>query len=358
MSNSMNVGKAKANYFLLSAFCLLIFGLSFSAGCASEQQAVDLYVDAVMLRELGESERAVEKLNSAVEANKRFSLAYSLRGEIYQEIKDYEKSAASYEKATELNPWSFKDYFNLGRVYQIMKKFAQAFKAYARACQLKPEHLDAHINAAECCYEIKDYNEALAYGRRAERIDPNVSDVQKILGDIYESQKDHNQAIRSYKRALEIDSNNPEIMTSLAICYLRTNHNEPAKELLTSATKIQPDNYTAYHYLGYCYLRFYDQNLKAYKAAQEKGGEDLGLKASLEQNLENAIESCGKAIEINQEDWYAHKVLGVAYMSRALNDEDEALKAKAIEQWRLSLEIRPEQPNSDRLLRLIKYYSK
>ncbi|MHC4412595.1 MAG: tetratricopeptide repeat protein, partial [Planctomycetota bacterium] len=111
----------------------------FSVGCA-QQKAVDLYVDAVMYREQDENEKAIEKLNSAVKANRKFSIAYSLLGEIYQEINDYEKSAASYEKATELNPWSFKDYFNLGGVYHLMKRFTEAIRAYTRACELEPDH--------------------------------------------------------------------------------------------------------------------------------------------------------------------------------------------------------------------------
>lgn len=348
--------KAKVNYFLFFSGYFLFF-LLFSAGCAPKQQAVDLYVDAVMLRESGENEQAVEKLSSAVKLNKRFTLAYSLLGEIYEKMKEYEKSAASYEEATKVNPWSFKDYFSLGRVYWIMKKFANAVKAYARACELKPNHLEAHINASKSYFEIEDYNNALVYGRRAEEIDPDVSEIQKVLGDIYKSKKDHEQAIGSYKRALEINSNNPEVMTSLAVCYLRTNRNEPAKELLTSVIKSEPDNNTAYHYLGYCYLRFYDQDLKAYKNIKKTGGEDLELKASLEENLEKAIVNCDKAVQIEQTDWYAHKVLGVAYMFKSLNSKDESLKAKAVQQWRLSLKIKPDQSNYEGVLKLIEKYS-
>ncbi len=165
----------------VASLCICITSLIvlLASGCNQKQQAVDLYVDAVMLKELDENEMAVEKLESAIKLNKSFSLAYSLLGEIYQEIKDYEKSAASYENATRLNPWSFKDYFNLGRVYQIMKKFAQAVKAYAKACELEPDHLEAHVGAAESYYEIEDYNNALAAAEQAEQIDPNVSEIQK-----------------------------------------------------------------------------------------------------------------------------------------------------------------------------------
>ena len=331
--------KSKAAYFFLFTFSFLLFPLVFSAGCSySERRAVELYVDAVELKVLDENEKAVEKLDSAVQLNERFSLAYSLLGEIYQRMQDYEKSAVAYEKATELNPWSFGDFFNLGRVYQVVKKFAQAVKAYATACELDPDHLDAHINAAKCYYEIGDYNEALIYGKRAEQITPDAGDVRDVLrdiyesqGDIYESQKDYEQAIASYKRALEIDSNDPKIMTSLAVCYLKTGRESVAKELLISATQIAPESNTAYQYLGYCYLRLDD--------------------------VDNATESYSRAIEINDKDWQACRGLGVAYMLRALNDEDDALKEKAIRQWRLSLDIKPDQPRQERLLKLIERYS-
>jgi tetratricopeptide (TPR) repeat protein len=332
--------KSKATYFLSFPFYFFLFILIFSTGCSfPEQRAVELYVDAVELKELDENEKAVEKLDSAVRLNERFSLAYSLLGEIYQQMQDYEKSAVAYEKATQLNPWSFRDFFSLGRVYQVVKKFAQAVKAYARACELAPNHLDAHINAAKCYYEIGDYNESLIYGKRAEQIAPDADEVRGVLsdiyasqGDIYESKKDYEQAIASYKRAMEIDSNDPKIMISLAVCYLRTGRESVAKELLISATQIEPDNNVAYQYLGYCYLRLDD--------------------------VDRATASYSRAIEINDKDWQAHRGLGVAYMLRAINDEDDALKEKAIRQWRLSLDISPDQPRRERLLKLIERYSK
>jgi tetratricopeptide (TPR) repeat protein len=313
---------------------------------------------------------AVEKLNSAVQLNKRFSLAYSLLGEIYQEMEDYEKSAASYENAARLNPWSFKDYFNLGRVYQIMEKFTQAIKAYATACELKPDHLEAHVGAAKSYYEIGDYDSALVYGERAGQIDPNISEIQKILGDIYESRKDHNRAIRkdhnraicSYKRALEVDSKNPEIMVSLAVAYLRANRDKSAKELLTSVIQIQPDNNTAYQYLGYCYLRLNAQAIASYKSTLETDSSNTELLTSLKEDadkaLGEAIESYNRAIEINDKDWEAYRGLGVAYAIMATNNKDETLKAEAVRQWRLSLDIKPDQRNRERLLKLIRAYSK
>jgi tetratricopeptide (TPR) repeat protein len=126
-------------------------------------------------------------------------------------------------------------------------------------------------------------------------------------------------------------------MTSLAVAYLRTNRNIVAKELLTSAIQIQPENNTAYQYLGFCYLRLGD--------------------------VDKSTENYSKAVEINDMDWEAHRGLGVAYMIRAIDKDNKdgtlkvRLKSKAIEQWRLSLDIYPEQPRSERLVKLIQKYS-
>jgi len=308
------------------------FLLLFAAGCASRQQAIELYVDAVQLNELNENDKAVQKLNQAVKVDTRFSLGYSLLGNIYQQEQDYRQAAASYQTATNLNPWSFKDYFSLGQVYQTMKEFTLAVNAYRRAVQLKPDNLAANLNAAKCLYEVNDYNQAIAYGKKAEKIDPNIGELHQLLGNIYDSRRDYEQSIRSYKKALEIDSNNPAIMLSLAVAYLRTNRTEPAKEILTTVTQLQPDNSSAWQYLGYCYLRLDDVN--------------------------QSIENYRKAIEVNSEDWEAYRGLGVAYMAKALNDKDAVLKARAVELWRQSLSIKPDQPRRDKLVKLIEKYSK
>lgn len=53
--------------------------------------------------------------------------------------------------------------------------------------------------------------------------------------------------------------------------------------------------------------------------------------------------------------------LGVAYILKGTKEDetvDETLKKKAVEQWRLSLEIEPNQANRERLLKYIRIFSK
>lgn len=341
--------------------------LLFICGCHGRtgrgNSVVDLYIDAVMLSEMQENEQAVAKLDKAVEKNENFSLAYSLRADVYQQMGQYEKSAESYQKAAQLNAWSFHDFFSLGKVRQVMKQFARAVQAYVRACELQPDHLQAHINTAKCFNEIQQYDNALLYGRRAEQLNPDVVELQEALGDIYESKKDHAQAISSYKRALELENNNPRVMTSLAVAYLRAEQTDPAKELLESAIELDSQNGKAYRHLAYCYLRLYEAKAQAHQEAAGADGAEQSYLDSLYRSgaemVALAIDNYTRAIDIDAQDWDAHRGLGVAYIIKGKTSEgrvDQALKDKAIMHWRTSLQTNPDQPRGDRLRKLIAKY--
>ena len=70
-----------------------------SCGCAQQQlqmqtadakeEAVSLYVDALMLNELSEYDNAMEKLELATELDPELSVAFSLKGDIYQGMQEF-----------------------------------------------------------------------------------------------------------------------------------------------------------------------------------------------------------------------------------------------------------------------------
>lgn len=284
-------------------------------------QAVSMYVDAMMLNDLNDRELALRKLNSALELDPTFAMAYSLKGDILQGMEKYEDSANAYEQATVNDPWSFKDFFNLGKVSQIIKQWARAAKAYVAACRLEPKHYPAHLGAAQCYYELKDYDNSMAYAEKAKILDPNQVDPELLLGDLYEAKQDHLQAINAYRRALELQGNDPSVMIALARVYLQSGRYSSAKELLTDVISMEESNCMAYQYLGFAQLR-------------------------LKENAE-AIDSYRKAVDADENDWMARKGLGVAYMLMAIKEqgsEAEKQQALAVEQWTISLQIKPDQP--------------
>jgi len=85
---------------------LSLAALSLCLGCTPRQPAVDMYLDAVMLRELGQDELAVKKLNAVIAADPDFALAYAELGKAQEKLGNREKALAAFRKAAELDPWA------------------------------------------------------------------------------------------------------------------------------------------------------------------------------------------------------------------------------------------------------------
>ena len=200
-----------------------------------------------------------------------------------------------------------------------MQQFTRSIRAYVTACELEPRHYQSHMNVARCYYQVDDFQKAMDYGTKAKELEPTAADPDLLLGDIFEAQEDHNNAVVAYRRALELEGNTPRIMVPLAVTYLRTERYEAGMELLNSAIKIDPKNAMAYQYLGWVQLKLKEHD--------------------------KAIASYEKAVSIAPGDWSLKKGLGVAYIFKFVNTNDPALKEKALEQWRKSLAIEPNQPD-------------
>lgn len=126
---------------------------------------------------------------------------------------------------------------------------------------------------------------------------------------------------------LEIGEQNPLAMMQLGYAYLKMQRFELAKEMLTGVIELGAATSTTHQYLGYCHLKL--------------------------KEVDQAVESYLRAVEMNDIDWEAHRGLGVALMFAARRNNDEDLKAKAIEEWRISLDIKPDQSNADALAKMI-----
>ena len=123
----------------------------------------------------------------------------------------------------------------------------------------------------------------------------------------------------------------PKVMMQLAYAHLKMQRYDLAKDVLTSLIEHHADNGTTHQYLGFCYLKLGD--------------------------LDKAIESYTRAVELNDADWEAHRGLGVVYMLKARGINDADLAAKAIEHWQRSLEVKPDQKNAQTLVKMIETYS-
>ncbi len=301
-------------------------------GCASkEEQAVDLYLDGVMLREMGQNKLAIEKLEQVVKLNERFTLAYSELGKAYQGVGDLDKAGAVLKKATTMDPTSFPDHMDLAKVYEKQERHILAGMVYEKAGELKPEDFDAQLGAAKCFLKAQRPAKALSHCEAARNIDKTSREAAVLLAQIYEGQNDYLKAAEVYRQALAAQKDDPELMQALGLTYVKGEEFALARDTFASLVQIRPDG-AAYRNLGFCFLK-------------------LG-------NSDEAIQMYQKALGLNGDDWEAHRALGVALMVKAGQINDEQLKAAAVQHWRKALAINPAQPKRETLEKLIREHSK
>lgn len=308
-----------------------VLGMCLVFGCAERPSAVDLYLDAVMLRELGQEEAAARQLKAAVTQDPDFVLAHSELGRAYLALNELELAAEAFRQAARLDLWSFQDHMDLATVYEKLGRFDEAARVFARAGELDTESLEAQLAAARCYLNAERAVQALVHCELARQIDAESEEALRLLARAYEMQKDYEQAARLYEELLKDDPKRPESLLALAMAHMRGGRYGRARDVLLGMIQNHPDRPQAFRHLGYCFLK-------------------LG-------EADQAVAMYERAIALDDGDWEAHRGLGVACMIEFQRSGDEAMRVAALRHWRRSLDIHPDQPRRDWLKKLIQEHA-
>ncbi len=317
---------ARWGFLLLAAGCCLV------SGCSQPRPTMDLYLDAVALRELGQNELAVDKLNAVAAADPDFALAYTELGKAYQALGNQEKALGAFEQAARLAPWSAEDHRNLGRIRESLGQYPQAAQAYARAAELDPKSFDAIRGAAECYLQAGQYTKSLMYCELAEKAGDQPKEALLLLARVYEAQKDYEQAIGVHRRLLTLTGDDPNVLLPLGVTYLRAGQYESAQQVLLSVSQRRPENGAVFRHLGYCFIKLGD--------------------------VDQAVKMYQRSLDLDANDWEAHRGLGVACVLKAQQAGGARWEAEAVRHWRRSLALKPDQPKRDVLEKLIREHSR
>lgn len=310
---------------------ILVLGFCLWAGCAPQRPATDLYLNAVALRELGQNELAIGKLNAVVAADPGFAPAYAELGKAYQAVGNQAQALAAFEQAVKLAPWSAGDHMGLAQMRAALGQYAEAAQAYARAAELDPKNLAALHGAAECCLKAGQYTKALTYCELAEKAGAGPKETLSLLARAYEAQEDYGQAIGVYRRLLALDGDDSNVLLALGVAYLKAGQYDQARQILVSVAQRRPHDGAAFRSLGYCALKLGD--------------------------VDQAMQMYRQSLNLDANDWEAHRGLGVACMLQARGTDDVRLRDEALRHWRRSLTIKPDQPKRDVLEKLIREHA-
>ncbi len=313
---------------LMAAIGSLVLG-----GCAVQPQgsAIHDYVRGQMDAESGKIKQALMELTAAISKNPNMVLAYEARGDIYRQQGRLHNAISDYQKAVTLNPKSFHGWYELGVSFQAVHNFQSAVNAYQHSLQVEPKNANASMNLAVAYAQTGEPIFGVIYGRRALANGATSFASLANMGAIYAEAANVDPrygrtAIHYFKSSLELKPHQSAIYLDMAAVYLHGRHYAMASRVLKTAGKLAPSALVQER-LGYAYYR-------------------MG-------KLDSAKLAYHAALRLNANYPPALNGLGVTDMAMALKSEtgDPALRRKALGCWSKSLQLNPDQPLIEKLVK-------
>lgn len=262
------------------------------------------------------------------------------------------------------------------------------------ALEVDPEYAAAH--AGKCAVYVRGYAEVddASFITSAESscgtalaLNPNLDIVHAALGDLYRSTGQWKDAETAYQKALQIDPSGVASLTGLGEIYARQKRFDEAEASLRKAVDIHPGDYRAYNRLGtflfqsgrfpeaveqyqyvvalepddmngianlgsaYMLIGDFAAGAAAYQRAidiepTKTAYSNLGMMHYYSGNLDAAVDSLTKAVELQPNDHLARSNLGDALWNAGREDEARQEFKKAESMAESALRVNPNDPFS------------
>jgi tetratricopeptide (TPR) repeat protein len=297
----------------------IVPGCAPAAGDRDQPKAVDVYVQGAQLYRAGQTEQAIEILERAVAANPELRGAHILLGEAYRSRGNYQRASVHYEAASRLDPYTLANHYNLGVAYQFLNKLQEAAAAYLRALQLNPRDVKSNMNLGLVYLALGNIDQAVTFLERATRLDPTNASAWSNLGVALDARGSTVLAESTYRKALELDSTNDATLQNLAQNLLSQGKAPESIEVM--------EQVLARHDTPAARKRYGDALARAKRYDEALAQYDNVLKS--DPNYIAAINGKGFAL--------------IARYTDGL-ELDDTVRVAALEQWRKSLSLNPDQP--------------
>ncbi len=240
---------------------------------------------------------------------------------------------------------------NLGTIYTGLREFDQAATAFRKAIALNPAFTTAIVNLGCTLKDQKQYGEALAAFQRALSQNKNLPDVQNHIGEIQELLKQFDLAEISFSQALQLAPDHVPALINLSTSLRRKKQYDRAASLCRQALLKNPMAWGAAINLGsICFeMKHYREARLHFTNALSMIDVNLlpnvgniihthlGLVATREGRLADAVQDFKRAIELDSTNFESHSNLALVY-------KDAGKIPEALASFRDSIAVNPGNP--------------
>ncbi|MCP2605106.1 tetratricopeptide repeat protein [Candidatus Aminicenantes bacterium AH-873-B07] len=183
--------------------------------------------------------QAIKHLNTCLNLNPKYYLAYNALGLTYAMQGNLEKAIEYYKKCLEINPDFPEAHNNLGIIYQHMGFLDKAKEEYLKAVSYPryPHKELPYYNLALLSLTQDKAEQALNYIDLALRENDKYGMGYNLKGTILEKLGDLEGAINNYKKALKIVPEEVNFMFNLAVALFKNKNYDEAENVFEKLLK-------------------------------------------------------------------------------------------------------------------------
>ncbi len=262
-----------------------------------------------------------------------------LQGLAAFDAKNYEQTIQFMSASIELNPSLAPPYRYRGISHMYLEECSEALTDFEQALSINSNYAAAwagHALALDC---LGDTSQVLSDYQKALSIDPSLAFVHANLGVYYYRNGDYERSLEEFTISVEIDSNRSGGWSGKAEALYKLGRYRECIVNATRALEINPEEWLAYQDRALCYdsVENYNEAILDYKtyiahdATDPIVWYDMGIAQKHNGDLEGALDSYNKALELKPEYYQAHINRGGVYNAmkeykKALADFNAALE--------------------------------
>jgi len=165
----------------------------------------DLYKQAMESAKAGDTKKAIEELQKALEIYPTFMAALNQLGVQYIELKEWEKAAVPLRKAIEISPMASYPRLNYGIVLVQLKKYSEAVAELTIAVQKDSSSGRAQFYLGRAMTSLGKYDAAENALRQAIIIGgDDAVEAHRYLGAVYIEKRDNARAAEELETYLKL----------------------------------------------------------------------------------------------------------------------------------------------------------
>ena len=183
---------------------------------------------------------AIFFINRSLHFDRANATANFQKGMILKEAGDTAKAVSGFQSAVELNTAYYDAYMQLGILFSV-KKNPLALEYFTTALKIEPKSVEALYGKGKFLQDVRDYDNALKTYEELSSIAPDNQDAVFNTGAIFFEQKKYDEAIQKFEATITRDENFYRGYYGRGRCYETLGEKQKAIDDYRHCLALKPD---------------------------------------------------------------------------------------------------------------------